>query len=95
MSIEAAPSTPGRWATVIGHARRHRPQAIGLSVAMAVVVALIVLSNWRILTGAPIPGLRLAILGGLAAFAATAIGGVPALAMRSMPQKLEDRKSVV
>lgn len=90
MGIEATTLPTGRWGTLVTHARRHRPQAFGLAVAASAVVALILLSNWRLLTGEPIPGLSLALIGGLAAFAATALGGVPALAMRSMPQKLED-----
>ena len=90
MTDAAASSTPGRWAALVGHARRHRPQAVGLMVAGGVVVALILLSNWRLFTGEPIPGLQLAATGGLVAFLATAVGGLPALAVRTMPQKLED-----
>ncbi|MDK9697080.1 MAG: ZIP family metal transporter, partial [Siculibacillus sp.] len=90
MSIEASSPRIGRWQTLIGHARRNRPQAAGLMVAIVAVLALILLSNWRILTGEPVPGLRLALIGGLVAFAATALGGVPALAVKALPQKLED-----
>ncbi|WP_333822089.1 ZIP family metal transporter [Pinisolibacter sp.] len=90
MTAETAPSLPDRRGALIRHIRSHRPQAVGLTLAMAAVVGLILLSNWRILTGEPIPGLGLALAGGLAAFAATALGGVPALAVRALPQKLED-----
>ena len=90
MTTQAVPSSPGRWAALVGHARRHRPQAVGLMVAGGLVAGLILLSNWRLLTGAPIPGLGLALTGGTVAFAATALGGVPALAVKAMPQKLED-----
>jgi ZIP family zinc transporter len=90
MTVEAVPSEISRREALLRHARGHLPQALGLGIAMAVVLALIVLSNWRILAGEPVPGLRLALIGGAVAFAATAIGGLPALAMRAMPQKLED-----
>ncbi len=90
MTVEAVPTEISRREALLRHARGHLPQALGLGIAMAVVLALIVLSNWRIFAGEPVPGLRLALIGGAIAFAATALGGLPALAMRAMPQKLED-----
>ena len=90
MSLGASSTEIGRWEALVAHARRHRPQAIGLGVAGLVVVALVLLSNRRLLAGETVPGLDLALIGGTAAFGATAIGGLPALAMRGMPQKLED-----
>ena len=72
------------------HARAHPAKASALAVAALAVVALVLLSNWRLFSGEPVPGLRLAMLGGLAAFAATAVGGLPALAVHALPQKLED-----
>ena len=35
-------------------------------------------------------GVRYGLMGGLAGFATTALGALPALALRSIPQKLED-----
>ena len=90
MTIEATTSEAGRWETLVAHARRHRPQALGLAVAGGAVVVLVLLSNRRLFAGEPVPGLELALIGGLVAFAATALGGLPALAFRAMPQKLED-----
>jgi ZIP family zinc transporter len=90
MTVEAAPSETSRSGALLRHARTHMPQALGLGFAAVGVLALILLSNWRLFSGEPVPGLRLALIGGTAAFAATALGGLPALAMRGIPQKLED-----
>lgn len=72
------------------HAREHLPSAIGLAVGLLVVVGLLLHSLARLAAGDPIPGLQLALLGGTAGFAATALGALPALAMRGMPRRIED-----
>lgn len=79
------------WFTSLrGHAREHVPSAIGLAVGLLVVLAMLLNGLARLTAGDPIPGLRLALLGGTAGFAATALGALPALAMRGMPQRIED-----
>ena len=90
MTAEASAPRYRRRDMVMRHMREHVPQALGLGVAIAAVATLILLSNWRLLAGETIPGLQLALFGGVVAFAATAVGGLPALAVRAMPQKLED-----
>lgn len=72
------------------YARQHLPSALGLGVALCVVLALILQSLLQITLGEAAPGVCNALLGGLAAFAATALGAVPALALRRIPQRLED-----
>lgn len=90
MTIEIGPSEVSRWEILRRHARKHLSKAIGLGVALLVVVAMILQTGYQLLAGEASPGLRLAVIGGLAAFGATAAGGVPALAMRGMPQRVED-----
>ncbi|CBL44153.1 predicted Zinc/iron permease [gamma proteobacterium HdN1] len=72
------------------HVRRHRVVAFGLGLALVVVLALLVQSLVDVFSGSPPVGLRLAMLGGLAGFAATSAGAIPALVMRSIPQRVED-----
>ncbi len=72
------------------HAREHEIAALGLGLAGLVVVLLLVQSIAELLGGAAPPDLRLAMLGGAAGFAATAIGALPALLLRGLPQRIED-----
>ncbi|WP_232424219.1 ZIP family metal transporter [Imhoffiella purpurea] len=74
----------------IEQARIHPWTAIGLAVAVLAVVAMLLSSVWQVLTGQADAALRLAMLGGFAAFAATAIGAVPAIALHGLNQRLED-----
>ena len=79
------------WAALwLEHARSHKPAAIGLAVALCGVLALLVQSLAQVLAGTAAPGLRLALLGGAAGFATTALGALPALVLRGLPQRLED-----
>ncbi len=71
------------------HAREHVYAALGLGLALLAVLALLAQSVMQ-LTDAAGTGLRHALLGGAAGFAATALGALPALVLRSMPQRLED-----
>ena len=72
------------------YVRQHIPSALGLGLALAAVLALILQSLGRIAMGDAAPGVSNALLGGTVAFAATALGAVPALALRRIPQRLED-----
>ncbi len=47
-------------------------------------------SLWHLMSGEAASGLRLAFVGGLAGFAATAAGALPALLLHGLPQRLED-----
>lgn len=89
MTTEIA--TKPHWSALLRqHALRHKPAAFGLMLALLAVLLLLVQSLVQIFSGDGSPGLYLAMLGGMAGFAATSLGALPALVFRSMPQKLED-----
>jgi len=72
------------------HARAHPVTAAGLAVAGIALIWLLAASLWRVLAGEAEAGLRLALLGGLAGFAATALGALPALFLRGLSNRVED-----
>ena len=72
------------------HAQRHSPAALGLAVALFGVLALLVQSTVQLAGAGAGEGVRLAMLGGLAGFATTALGALPALVLRRLPQQVED-----
>lgn len=79
------------WAaTLHEHARRHPPATLGLGAGLLAVGVLLAQSLAFVASGDGAPGLRLALLAGAAGFAATALGALPALALRSIPQRVED-----
>lgn len=79
------------WAAaLLTHARHHMPAALGLGVALLGVVVLLAQSLAQVADATATPGLRLALLGGAAGFATTASGALPALVLRSLPQRMED-----
>lgn len=79
------------WRDVFySHARRHVSAALGLGLGLLAVAALLVQSLGSIMSGTAPAGLRYALLGGVAGFATTALGALPALGLRSLPQRLED-----
>jgi ZIP family zinc transporter len=79
------------WAaTLHQHARLHTPAALGLGLALLGVLALLGQSLAQLAISDAAPGLRLALLGGTAGFAATALGALPALFLRGVPQRIED-----
>ena len=83
--------TAGSWIVALGqHAREHRAAAVGLGLALLGVLVLLAQSLTQIAGGNAPVGLRLALLGGLAGFAATALGALPALILRGLPQRVED-----
>lgn len=83
-------SQPGWGMLLWNHARENKFAALGLSVALLGVIALLVQGVVQVLGGSAAPGLRLAMIGGAVAFAATALGALPALALRGLPQRVED-----
>ena len=89
--VQAAPGPAPSWAGAFGfHVRAHSLAALGLGVALLAVVALLAQSFYQVLAGEAPAGLRYAMIGGAAGFAATALGPLPALALRGIPQRLED-----
>ena len=88
--MELTQPNPG-WATLLrDHARLHAPAALGLGLALIGVLALLIQSLAQLAGGNAAPGLRLALLGGAAGFATTALGALPALMLRAVPQRVED-----
>ena len=74
------------WSAQLREQLRARPViAIGLLVALAAVVLLLLQSLVMLAAGDISPGVRYGLLGGLAGFAATALGALPALFLRSVP----------
>lgn len=94
MNTELARSTaaenPNWFSTFRAHARDHALAAAGLGIALLGVLALLLQSTAQVLAGEATLGLRYAMLGGAAGLAATALGALPALALRGIPQRLED-----
>lgn len=72
------------------HARDHAGAAAALVVAVVVLLWLVVRSVAGAEATGVSPGLTMALLGSTVGFAATAIGALPALILRRMPQALED-----
>lgn len=72
------------------HAQTHTLAFGSLTLGVFAVVVLLVQSLWSIVSGDLAVGVRYGLMGGLAGFATTALGALPALALRSIPQKLED-----
>lgn len=85
-----APSLTSWTAVARAHAREHAFAAFGLGLGLMAVLLLLVQSLVQIGSGHAAAGLKLAMLGGLAGFAATALGALPALVLRGMPQRVED-----
>lgn len=87
----ALPAPAPTWtASALRHAREHPWIGAAFAIGLIGVLALAVQSAASLASGAASAGLKLALLGGTAGFAATALGGLPALALRGMPQKAED-----
>ena len=81
----------GSWLdSAKAHARSAPATTLGLGAAILFVLLLFVQSLGRIISGEIAEAFKLAIIGGTAGLLATAIGALPALVLRSIPQKLED-----
>lgn len=74
----------------MAQAHAHPYSSGGLLLVLAVVTWLLLASLWRVATGETDAVLRLGLLGGLAGFAATAIGALPALFLRGLSNRTED-----
>ena len=77
-------------ATWQAQAHAHPYTSAGLALALAVVIWLLLVSVWRVATGEADAALRLGLLGGMAGFAATAVGALPALFLRGLSNRTED-----
>ena len=77
-------------ATWLAQAHAHPYTSMGLGLALAAVAWLLVASIWQVTAGEADAALRLGLLGGLAGFAATALGALPALFLRGLSNRTED-----
>ena len=92
MSEQAQPlATHSGWLQdVKHHASEHKFAAAGLAVALLGVLFLLAQSLVHLSNSPTSDNMRLALIGGTAGFLATAIGALPALLLRSLPQAMED-----
>ncbi len=90
MDMAPTPTSQTWVAAFRAHAREHSAAALGLGVAALAVLALLVQSLVQVIAGEAAVGVRYALLGGAAGFAATALGAAPALFLRGIPQRVED-----
>ena len=74
----------------LAQAHQHPWTALGLAASVLAVALLLASSLWQVVTGEADAALRLAMLGGVAGFAATALGALPALFLRHLAQRTED-----
>ncbi len=81
---------PSWWFLLYRHVLAHKWVAAGLALALLAVGGLLVQSAFQVFSGQAAAGLRLALYGGLAGFAATGLGALPALLLRRLPQQIED-----
>lgn len=72
------------------HVRAHPLTALGFAIALVAVALLFVQSLVQVLFGEASVGVKYALLGGLAGFLGTTLGAIPALVLRSIPQRVED-----
>jgi ZIP family zinc transporter len=86
MATGTAATTAGWGELLREHARRNAGATLAAAVALVASLALLVQG----FDDASAAAVRLALLGGAVAFAATALGAAPALVVRELPQKVED-----
>lgn len=83
-------ATTRTWASGLGaHARAHRLAAVGLAVAGLVLFGMLVASVLQLRGGQDRSAIAFAFVGGMACFAANALGAAPALLLRSIPKRVE------
>lgn len=92
-STTTSPEVPGSpgWSGLLADQARRQPfVAMGLGAGLLMVLVLLAQSLVQVVAGEAPAGLRYAMLGGMAGFAATALGALPALVLRGLPQRVED-----
>jgi len=90
MQIAQSPPPPSWPSAVRAHARAHPFTTVTLLATALAIGALLVASGMRVAAGDAGAVVRYALLGGVAGFAATALGALPAAVLRSLPQRVED-----
>jgi ZIP family zinc transporter len=87
----AIPTNATHWGnTLWSHAQQNRLTTAGFALALLGVIALLMQSLFQMATGNSQPEMRLALLSGTAGFLATALGALPALALKNIAQRFED-----
>ena len=90
MDITRQLPPPSLGAAWLAQAHRHPWTTGGLAATILVMAGLLIVSVWQVIAGEADAALRLGLLGGLAGFAATALGALPALILRALSQRTED-----
>lgn len=90
MEITREQSPPTFRAAWMAQAQAHPYTTLGLAASLAVIAYLLGVSIWRAITGELETGVRLAVLGGLAGFAATTLGALPGVFLRGLKARTED-----
>lgn len=85
--LAIAPNPRSAW---LAQAQANPLIALGLLTASLGLIYLLLVSTGRILTGQVDAHLGMGLIGGLVAFAATALGALPALYLRNLSQRTED-----
>lgn len=90
MDITRQSSPPSLGAAWLAQAHRYPWITGSLAATILVMACLLIMSVWQSIAGETDAALRLGLLGGLAGFAATALGALPALSLRALSQRTED-----
>jgi ZIP family zinc transporter len=88
IASESPPASMG--AAWLAQAHRRPWITLGLAASVLAIVGLLAASIGRVIVGDADAALKLGLLGGLAGFAATALGALPALLLRGLSQRTED-----
>jgi hypothetical protein len=88
--VETAYEAPTLRAAWLAQAHTRPWTALGLVIAALAILWLVGLSLWRVVLGEADAALGLGMLGGLAGFAATALGAIPGIALRGVSARVED-----
>lgn len=79
------------WPTLLWQQMRKRPAtALALATGLGGLLLLLLQSIWLVTHNQASDALRYGLYGGMAGFLATSIGALPALFLRSIPQRIED-----
>ena len=79
------------WVKILRvHSTLHPYAAFGLLISTATILLLLIQSVTSLVDGSATQSFRWALLAGLAGFATTTAGALPALFLRGLPQRIED-----
>lgn len=90
MEVARESSAPTLHAAWLAQAHSHPWTTLGLALATLAMLGLLFSSVWQVAGGEADVALRYGLLGGLAGFAATALGALPGLVLRGLSNRAED-----